>query len=186
MLTRKVLASVLLSLSLTASALLVACSEDDDAGGDSVSTDATAGPDRAAAEEHVRSIIDAYNRGDIEAFLAGWTDEGLQAEFAATRDELMAAAGEFFGGPERQLHSVTATDANGDTVTVEAEFALGKSVSKEMLTLTRADGAWKIVATEPLQPGLASDVATVEVGLDEFSFTYDMEQTNSGNFAFRA
>jgi hypothetical protein len=177
---RNVFVSGLLTLALAASAFVIACSDDDSGDSNGSSTPST------PAEQSVQSIIDAFNNGDIQTFLAGWTDEGLQEEFGATREELMAAADQFFGGPERELRSVNTSDSDSDTATVDAEFAVGKSVSKERLVLVNENGEWRIESTEPLPPDLASGVETVDVQLDEFAFGYDASEAESGNIAFKA
>ena len=178
----------LLAFSLVLAAGLLACGGDDNGNGNGGPDPATAIPEeeRAPVEAAVRSLIDAYNRGDFEAFLDGWTEEALIDEYGASREELLAAAQDFFGGPERHLRELTTTGITGDTATVEAEFSLGRSLSREQLTLRQEEGAWKLAGTNPLQPELDSDTEAVEVEMGEFVFRYDASRASDGDFAFRA
>jgi hypothetical protein len=174
---RRLSLTVALSLLLPVALSMIACGGDDETAPDD--------PVRIQVETTIREAIDAYNRGDAAAFLSYWTDEGLKSEFEATRDQITAAADQFFGGPPRVLRDLGNTKVKGNSATAEADFTLGRSIEREELALVKQGDAWKIDGTDPLQVPVPSRTTAIGVKMDEFVFTYDPAKIKDGNVVFR-
>ena len=159
--------------------LALACSDDDGGTGNG---DPAA---RGAVEQTISGAIAAYGRQDLATFLNYWTDDGLQSEFGATRQEITAAGREFFGGPALSLGNFVKTDVKGDKATSDFELVFGISKSPQRFELVQQNGAWKIDATQDLKASIPSGTTAVDVDLDEFSFKVDTAKLAGGNFAFR-
>jgi hypothetical protein len=162
-----------------------ACSDDDDNGGTS---NGATNNDPAAQEvqQTIRNAVAAYNRQDLEGFMNFWTDDGLEEEFGATREQMRASPEEVFGGPPLNLRNITNTSVNNDRATADVELVFGTSLSPEKFELVRQGGAWKINGSEQLQANIPSGTTAIDLDLDEFSFTFDRGRLGTGNVAFRA
>lgn len=160
---------------LLISALLLiptACG-DDDGGRDA------AGEARAAVE----AAIEAQNAGDGEAVVARYTDDGLDAFFGASREQI--ASGDYplnEDGPLDVRNLEVMVD--GDSGTAQAEVRFGIGLFELPLELVRQDGEWLIdgmgeVGTPPTPEG----VPTVEVVAVDYGFQVDTSELASGHFA---
>ena len=141
---------------------------------------------RGEVEKTVQSATDAYNRQDVAGFVSYWTDRGLEEEFAATREEILANPDQFLGGPPRQIRSMVNTRIRLDQAATDAEFTLAKSLERERIGLIREDGAWKIAGTQPLGVSIPPGTEEVYVQMDEFLYEFDAGDIQDGNIAFRA
>jgi uncharacterized cupredoxin-like copper-binding protein len=183
-------------LVLPLSIFVIGCSSDD---GDSDSapagSPAPAGTIPAAAatqvtgpagevEAAMRAAIDAYNQKNLPVFLSYWTDDGLKAEFDATKAELQAAGPEFFEGPPLSLKSISNTSVSGTNATSEVELAFGLGVERTKYDFVREGNTWKIDGGEDLKAAIPSGTTAVDVTLDEFSFAFDRSKLAGGNVAF--
>ena len=137
-------------------------------------------------EKTVQSATDAYNKQDVAGFVSFWTDRGLEEEFGATREEILANPDQFLGGPPRQIRSMENTRIRLDQAATDAEFTLAKSLERERIGLLREDNAWKIAGTQPLGVSIPSGTEEVYVQMDEFLFEFDAGDIQDGNIAFRA
>jgi hypothetical protein len=140
--------------------------------------------DKSDVEDTIRASVDAYNRRDMQGFLSYWTDDGLQSEFGASRDEIMAAGDLLFVGPSLDLRSIEETDVDGDEATAEVTFVFGEQLSPSRYELVKVDDAWKIDGVPDLQAEVPSDDQLVQVEMTEFSFNYD--GSVPANVAFEA
>jgi hypothetical protein len=147
---------------------------------------------QAAPEDDVRATLQAtvaaWNSGNVEAFLNQWTDEGLMAEFEATRAELRQFLPEFIGSQPITLRSVTDVLVTSFNASANVELAFGRvlEADKFFFVFSPEDMKWRISGTlsrvVPIPPG----VTPVPVALQEFAFVYDKSLTTSGNIAFQA
>ncbi|MPZ49658.1 MAG: hypothetical protein GEU75_10255 [Dehalococcoidia bacterium] len=171
---------------LPVAALAVGCGDDDEDLGDPGASDAGSA-DEMLVEQTISEAIAAYDRQDLTAFLAFFTDDGIEDQFDATRQQIQAAADEFFSGPPQLLRGFADTEVDGDEATTEVEWAIAQSIQKEEYELVREDsGPWKINGSESITVAIPSGTNAVDVDLDEFSFEFDMEDIEDGNLAFRA
>jgi hypothetical protein len=141
---------------------------------------------RAEVEETVRSVVEAYNDGDMDRFLDKWTDRGLMQEFGATREQLAIVGDALFAGPPLALQAVRNTEVDGNRATADADLVFGVALSPERFRLVRQDGAWRIDGSEPLAPEIPDDVTAIDLKMDDFSFEFDAEKAATGKIAFRA
>jgi hypothetical protein len=132
------------------------------------------------------SAVQAYNRQDLQGFLSYWTDDGLESEFGATRQEIMAAGAEFFNGPPLGIRDIDKIDVKDTEATANVELVFGITLSPEEFRLMKEAADWKIDSTEPFQASIPSGKTKVDVRMDEFSFELDRTKVTSGDFAFAA
>src|SRR5687768_5088773 len=108
---RKLTLSFGLILLAPLAALALACGDDNESGNGAVADT----PEAQEVEATIRAVVAAYQAKDLPRFLSYWTDEGLQDEFGASRDELMQAGSSFFEGPAGlALRNITDIDVNGN------------------------------------------------------------------------
>lgn len=146
-----------------------ACGDDD--GGD-------ADDARAALE----AAIEAENARDGEAVVAHYTDDGLDAFFGASRDEI--ASGEYPLGEDGPL-DVRSLDVSvdGDTAEAIADVRFGIGLFRVPITLVREGDAWLIDAMGEIgAPPAPEGVETVEITAVDFAFQVDPEALSSGQF----
>jgi hypothetical protein len=131
------------------------------------------------------AIAQAYNDKDVDTFLSYWTDNAIQEEYGATREEIRGVLGDFLGDPLLSVRSMSNVDVSGDTATADVELAFGKLLQPERDSFVKQDGVWKIDSTEDLAPEIPSDVTAIDLKLDEFAFDFDSSAITSGDIAFR-
>jgi hypothetical protein len=171
-----------LALLVPLSFFIVMCGGDGNGNGDG---GAAQGPE-AEAQQAVRNIVDAYNRGDINGFLEGWTNDGLQQSFGLSRQQVTTTAEQFFGGPPRQIREIEKTSVRGGSAFMEVEYEVGRSVYRESYIMVPEAGTWKINAAEKVKPDLRRGADWVEVEMTEFAFDFDRDDVEGGNIGFEA
>jgi hypothetical protein len=168
-------ASLILAVVLVAALALftVACGDDD--GG---------GAEAAEVEAAVQAAIDAWNDGDLDGFLAAFTDNGIQALFDASREdasEFLAPAGE----PALQLGEFSATEVDGETATTEVSgFFVGALGTPQRFSLVLEGGVWLIDDREFLAGEVPEAATAVDLALSEFAFNFEPSDITGGNIAF--
>jgi hypothetical protein len=177
-----------LGATLAAALMLAgACGDDDD----DATTDATAttaeslGADEQAVQEVIRADIRYENAKDIDAFLAQWTDKGLESYDQGTREEILAGehhiGEDTLGDPDFVETTVT-----GDTATATLDAGVGVGVFRVKFSLIREAGKWlldgfEFIGSPPPGPGeTVLDVKAVDYGYD-----FDASDTASGQFAIK-
>jgi hypothetical protein len=137
-----------------------------------------------AIEASLQRTVDAWNDADVDTFLAGFTDEGIAADFdGASREEAMMFLPEFIGQPPISLESFTILELGAETAEVDILLAFGAVLDLGRHELIR-EGLWKIGDGETLAVEIPDDVNAVELELGEYFFDYDMDDVADGNFAF--
>lgn len=162
-----------LRLLLTGTLLLAGAACGDDGDDDAAAADA-----RATLE----AAIDAENAGDAEAVVGYYTDEGLDAFFGATREEI--AGGEYPLGEDGPL-DVRSLDVtvDGDTAEAIADVRFGIGLFRVPITLVRDGDEWLIDGMgEPGAPPPPEGVGTVEVSAVDFAFVVEGDARSSGEF----
>jgi hypothetical protein len=176
---KRTLALLLSALAVVALAgLAAACNDDDDNGnGDG---------EAQAVEQTLRDAAQAWNDGDLDSFLGYFTDAGLESLFDVSREDAEQALGDFIGTLEIEVVSISNTEVDGDTASLEAEMREGAGVNSYRYTFVREDGDWLIDSEEPLEAEIPEGVTVVEVEMDEMEFRFDEGEIGDGNVAFRA
>lgn len=139
------------------------------------------------AAQSIRDVIDAYNAGDVEAFLAHWTEAGLQSEFGATADQIRANPAVFFASPVGgiQIGEFRDVQEGDESASVEFEFIFGRMLTLQRYDLVNQDGRWQIDATAEVDIDVPDGVQAVSVDLEEFAFAFDAGEVGDGNVAFQ-
>jgi hypothetical protein len=137
----------------------------------------------------MQSAVDAWNRGDVGAFVANFTDDGLQAEFDLSLAEA-GQLGDFIGDPPITLRSISEVKTTGDPATATeatavVELNLGNTIDRAMRTFVLESGRWKIDDVTELPVAIPSGTTSVDMRLVEYAFVYDKAAASRGNIAFR-
>jgi hypothetical protein len=129
--------------------------------GGSKNTDDAAEAD--AVDAAVRAAREALAAGDVDGFLAVWTDDGLQQVFHEFGDAFVANTGYYVGTKQYSLGTSSAPTVVGDTATTVAPlFFRLVGVTREF-SLVKVEGTWRIdgsaLATADVGEATAIDVA---------------------------
>lgn len=165
---------------------LTACGDDDtnatDTGGASTSAAPATEADEAAIIDVLTASHTAELAGDGAAFVAHWTDRGLEQYGLGTREEILAQGlqedrpGEVVGDPD-----ITVT---GDEATVAVNIESGIGLYRIDLALIRDGDSWLLDGLEFLGGSAAPPgMPVVDVRAVDFAFGFDRSQLASGNFS---
>jgi len=170
---------MLLAIALAlASLLAIACG----GGGGGGSAEA-----RQEVEDTVRTLA-GYGAEDVDAFLAGVTDNVLENFFGFTREDCRENAQDCVGEPS-ETASFANTKVSGDTATTEGTFTFGGEEGGEqtfLLSLVREDGVWKLDELRSPPQEIPEGVKKIDLELNEFAFGFRAADITDGNFAFAA
>jgi len=167
--------SLILAVVLVAVTAFAAACGDDDGGGAKA----------AEVEAAIQAANDAWNAGDLEGFLAAFTDDGIRAIFdGATRDEAQQFLSEEVGQPPFGLGEFSNTQVDGDTATTEVDTFTGGLGTSARISLVREADQWLIDGEEFITGDVPEGATAVDLALTEYAFNFDAEEITSGNFAF--
>jgi len=174
-------------IALAAASVLAfsACSSDNGSGSTDGLTD-----DQKAVQAVVRASLDAENAADAAAFLALWTDTGLESYDVGSRDELLAGENPDFGSEDFEIVAFGDTTVTADAATVVVDAARqGASFAKPIFRVTfdavRTEGAWLLDGFEFLGgPPPAAGTEVVDIEGKEYAFAVATTEF-SGDVAFR-
>ena len=174
MLTRKIVAALLVGILACMLALAAGCGEDD--GGDS--------EEAGDVEAAVQAAATAWNGEDIEGFLALFTDNALQIMFDSTREELTTGLAEYpIGQPEWTIDEFSDTQVDGDQGTTMAKFYMGTAGLPEIFTLVRQGDVRLIDNREPTT-GDTGEATTFDLSTSEYAFIPAAQDVTAGSVAF--
>lgn len=139
------------------------------------------------AEAAVRATFEAFNRKDLNGFLAGWTDRGFMEKkvfrflFRTTfaKDEAPVFLGDNVPRPYFRVEKIANVVVRGDMlsdVTLELELLEGPMKDRHLLRVVKRpylDDRWKIDQSAPLPPVIPEDFRVVEVKMTEYGFEFD-------------
>jgi hypothetical protein len=175
-------------------AVLAGCGDDDDnddgatvtttpGAATATSARAVSESDRAAIEDVLDASSAAEGTGDAAAFVALWTDRGLEQYGLGTREKILANG---FGADERpgDLVGEPAVTVTGDKAAVTADIRAGIGVYRIGFALVRDGDGWLIDGFE-FQGGAPTPegVPVVEVTAVDFAFGFVRDALASGQFA---
>ena len=149
---------------------MVACGSDDSSSASDV-------------EAAVRATFADESAGDAEAFVAHWTDRGLDQFDVGTREEILSGESEIGGGDGEILKFVeTAVKGKAASATLDSRFEL--TVVRLRFDLIRQGGKWLVDGFEFLGGPPPAPGASV-IAVKAFDYGYELSQTKvSGLFAF--
>lgn len=127
--------------------------------------------DTRKVQDTVRRSIDAENAGNGRAFVALWTDKGLQSYDAGTRQDIESGAAPL-GTEKTELRTFVATSITGNhaVTTVDGQVEIG--LYRMRFSLVRNGSRWLLdgfafLGPSPPPPGLpVVDVRAVDYGYD--------------------
>ena len=138
-------------------------------------------------EATVSAIVDAFNDQDAEAFVALWTEQGLEASFGPQDDYVEFIQGEMEATGSIVAHEVSDLRIEGGRfhAIVELEFEVGFVVYEEW-EFIEGDEGWLVNNTTPAFREIPPGTPVVDMQLDEYAFIYNKDAINAadGNFAF--
>ena len=159
---------LIVGLALVAAA---ACGDDEDDAADA-SADITA---------LYTDVVAAWNAGDVEGFIAGWTPDAFAAEFGPDAGAFLP---QFIGDPPITLRAVENIAVEGAEATAELEIAFGLVVERSRDALEQEGGRWRIAGSEGVPAPIPRDVTAVDLVLFDFAFGFDAAAIGDGNIAF--
>lgn len=119
----------------------------------------------------MRSSIDAENRGDVRAFLALWTDDGLRSYDAGSRSDLESGKAQL-GDEKAEVADFASTTVTGAKAEVVVDTRVDLSLYRLRFDLVRQGGRWLLDGfgfmgpTPPPASAKVVEVKTVEYGYD--------------------
>jgi hypothetical protein len=173
-----------------------ACDDDDDGdNGDNTPAAGETAPagngdgDEAALEQTVRDALAAWNASDAEGVLSYFTDQGAIESFGeegSTIEEVRQFLPQFIGEPI-EPSEFEDTSVDGDTGETTVTWINGNAYEKLKFLFINEAGEWKIDGQEDLVVDIPDDATTIDVTLNDFSFTYDTAAAAEGGLlAFAA
>jgi hypothetical protein len=181
--------TIVIAASLSCALVLagVACGDDDENGdGNGDGGDA----ETAAIEQSVTDAIAAWNAMDVETLLARFTDQGAIEAFGGggeTIEEVRAGLPEFIGSEPIEMPEFSGTSADGETGETTVQWTLGAVYERNRFPMVLQGEEWKIDGQEPESVEVPDGYTTIDVDLDEFSFTFDTAAASEGGqIAFAA
>jgi hypothetical protein len=138
--------------------------------------------DARSVQDTVKRSIDAENAGDGPAFAALWTDDGLRAYDAGSRDEIESGA-TALGAEKTELRNFVETSIDGDEAVATVDGRVEIGLYRMRFDLIRRGSGWRIdgfkfLGATPPPPGLpVIDVRAVDYGVD-----VDRAALSSGEF----
>lgn len=158
------------------------------------SPEASGSPSRTGDEAAVATLIEASvaaeNAKDVDAFLALWTDAGLEQYDSGTREELEADASDF-GQDTIEIVDIPEVEVDGDAATavvhatVDSETSFAVPLYEVEFAAIREGDAWLLDGFE-FKGGapITGDVPTVDVTAIDYGFQISPMET-TGDFAIR-
>jgi hypothetical protein len=150
---------------------LAACGDDGDGSND-----------EAEIKTTVTDVLDAEGDGDAERLVAHFTDDGLQALYGSTREEILApdyGLGEDGAG---KLRKVT-IKIDGDKAVATSDVQFGHGLMRVPLDLVREDDAWLVDGVGSFDaPPAPAGVPDVNVEAVDYGFEADTSKFESGLF----
>ena len=138
-------------------------------------------------EAAIRAVVDNVNQaqlaGDVDLFLAQFTEQGLQEVFFTTPDAVRENPEEIMIESEEDFVSIEGDiEFDGDTAeaTIVEPQEVSSVVSPFLIEFTKEGDVWKVNgggAGEAEEPDGAN---TVSLGLHEFGFEFDESELESG------
>lgn len=136
-------------------------------------------------EEAVRRTFLAYNRQDLSAFKAGWTDKGFQQAYEIPKEKArhFGQLGLLSFRPY-VIGEFSNTWVNEKTAATELGLTHGEVQETHRLALVREDDEWKIDHDEKLAL-IPQEATVVDAKLDFFNIQLDRTRLAPGPVAFK-
>ncbi len=136
-------------------------------------------------EDSVRKTFLAYNRQDLPAFKAGWTDQGFQRAYELPKERVkhFGLLGLLSFRPY-DIGEFSNTAVYGRSAETEVELTYGEAQEAHRMLLVWAEDAWKIDQDEKLDR-VPKNATVVDVKLQYYKIQLDPTHAAPGTVAFR-
>ena len=147
----------------------------------------TSGHDQAAdarkVQDAVRRSINAENAGDGRAFVALWTDKGLQSYDAGSRKDIESGAAPI-GTEKTELRTFVATSVTGNKAAATVDGRVEIGLYRMRFDLVRKGPRWLLDGFTFLGPTPPpSGLPVVDVRAVEYGYDVDPSALSSGDVA---
>jgi|GEM_PF-1932917 hypothetical protein len=136
------------------------------------------GMDAWEVEEAVRAIFAAYNRTDVEAFLAGWTDKGFQEMFRETKERVKRTFPRLrsVGVGPFTVGEFSNTVLRTRSATTEVELTKEQQRKMHRFSLVNEGNVWKIDGDEELTADVPIEAPVIALIMTEFALEVDTRE----------
>jgi len=136
-------------------------------------------------EEAVRKTFVAYNKQNLRAFKAGWTDKGFQQAYGLPKEKVRSLDQlSLLSFRPYTIGEFSNTALYGESAATEVGLTYGEVREGHRMSLVREDDAWKIDQDEKLdQP--SKDATVVDAKLKFFSLELERTRLAPGTVAFK-
>ena len=142
--------------------------------------------ERVEVENTLYAMTLAWNGGDVQGFLAYWTDDAIRQRWDGTRLEVRQHLSATAGSPTASVGRVTSVSVTGAAAVAQWWGMEGIALTETRAGLVKRDGRWLIDSRErldaPTPPGIN---ALVPVTLQESGLLLDRTLIDGGYVAFR-
>ena len=140
--------------------------------------------DEAAIQAVVDNVNQAQLNGDVDLFLAQFTEQGLQEVFFTTPDQVRENPEEITIESEDEFVSIEGDiEFDGDTAEatiVEPQEEGSAFVSPFLIEFTKEGDVWKVNGGGAGNAEEPDNASTVSLGLSEFAFDMDESELEAG------
>jgi uncharacterized cupredoxin-like copper-binding protein len=145
--------------------------------------------ERDDVEATVRAAADRWNAGDVEGFLALFTDRGLSELFGAppeAAEEIRAEVELFIGEDPVTIRDVSSIEVSDGTASANVRIQDFNLETIDRFELVKDGDDWKIDGVTPNVEAVSipDGYTTVEVEMAEFAFVFDPAAVTAGRIAF--
>lgn len=136
-------------------------------------------------EDAVRKIFLAYNRQNLPAFLAGWTDNGFKQVYERSKETITDFVFlSLLSFRPYKIGQFSNTANYGTTAETEIELTYGDVQENHRMSLVRDGESWKIDQDEKLAK-FPANATVIDVKLQFFKILLDPTGASAGTVAFK-
>jgi hypothetical protein len=144
----------------------------------------SAGWEPKDVEQAVRKTFLAYNRQDLPAFKAGWTEKGFQQAYQRPKEKVRDfGLLSLLSFRPYTIGEFSNTSVEAETAATEVGLTYGEVQETHRLSLVREGDRWKIDRDEKL-PEIAKNTTMVAVKFQHFNLHMDRTRLAPGEVAF--
>ncbi|HVE94674.1 MAG TPA: hypothetical protein VNB24_07110 [Acidimicrobiales bacterium] len=158
-------------------------------GGDSETKGSGSGAS-ADVEKTVRASLEAENEKDVDAFLALWTDKGLESYDQGSREDIKSGKSPGFGENKLELLEFSDTKATGTKATTvvdvaPTEFKVAKPLYRATFALIEKNDKWLIDGFDfKGSPPAPDGTKVIDIKAQDYAFLLGTTEV-SGDVAFK-
>lgn len=145
----------------------------------------SAGWEPKEVEEAVRRTFLAYNRQDLPAFKAGWTEKGFEQAYELPKEKVTGLDQlSLLSFRPYTIGEFSNTTVNGKSAATEVELTYGEVRESHRMALVREEDGWKMDQDEKLD-NIPKDATVVDAKLKFFIIELERTRLAAGAVAFK-